>query len=112
MANLFKIAGRLYGRALMTKPVRETVKAAKKYVFAEMKLTDIKLRAAFLKRKRRAHCTLLGRTVYRLTVNEVNPANHPQVRTILAVLAEIDIEILAAEQELVRRRAEERAKYE
>ena len=112
MANLFKIAGRLYGRAMRTKPVSDTVKAANKYVFAEMKLTDLKVRAALLKRKHRAHLTLLGRTVYRLTANEVPPGGHPQVRNILTVLVEIDREITSAERELVRRRAEERAKYD
>lgn len=112
MANLFKIAGRLYGRAMLSKPVNDTVKAAKKYVFTEMKLTDLKMRVALLKRKHQTHLTLLGRTVYRLMANEVDPAEHPQVRIILSVLAEIDGEIASAEQELVRRRAEERAKYE
>ena len=112
MTNLFKIAGRLYGRAMVSKPVSETVNAVKKYVLTEMKLTDLKVRAAVLKRKRRTHLTMLGRTVYRLTVNDVPPADHPQVRIILSVLTEIDSEIAAAERELVRRRAEERAKYE
>ena len=97
---------------MLSKPVSETMKVAGKYIFAEMKLTDIKVRAAFLKRKHRSHLTLLGRTVYRLSINEVRPADHPQVRNILSVLAEIDYEIMAAEQELVRRRAEERKKYE
>jgi len=109
MANIFKIAGRLYGRAMMSKPVSETVKAMNKYVFAEMMLTDIKMRAAVLKRKRRTHLTMLGRTVYRLTVNDVPPGGHPQVGNILAVLAEIDEEIRLAEEELLRRREEERA---
>ncbi|MHB9028791.1 MAG: hypothetical protein ACYC9O_08480 [Candidatus Latescibacterota bacterium] len=112
MANIFRIAGRLYGRAVSSGPVSATMKATKKYFLTEMKLTDIRLRAAFLKRKLKAHLTLLGRTVFRLTRNGIDPLNHPQVQTIFRVLGEIEYEIAATEGELQRRRAEERAKYE
>jgi hypothetical protein len=112
MANIFRIAGRLYGRAVSSRPVNATVKATRKYLLTEMKLTDVRLRVTFLKRKLKAHFTLLGRTVFRLTRNGVDPMNHPQVQTIFRVLGEIEHEIAAAEGELRRRRAEERAKYE
>lgn len=112
MANIFLVAGRLYGRAMHSKPVTATVKATRKYVFAEMKLTDIRLRIAFLRRKFKAHLTLLGRTVYRITANGGDSMCHPQVQTIFRVLGEIEYEIAAAEGELERRRAEERVKWE
>lgn len=111
MANLFKIAGRLYGRAMQSKPVSETVKVTRKYFFTEMKLTDIRIRIAVLKRKRTVHLTLLGRTVYRIIANGGDPPNHPQILNILSVLGEIDSEIDSSESECVRRRAEERARY-
>jgi hypothetical protein len=112
MDNIFRIAGRLYGRAVSSKPVSATMKATGKYILTEMKLTDIRLRVSFLKRKLQAHYTLLGRTMYRLTRNGIEPLNHPQVQTIFRVLNEIEYEIAAAEGELRQRRVEERAKYE
>lgn len=112
MASLFRIAGRLYGRAVHSKPVSSAVKATGKYVLTEMKLADLRLRVVFLKRKLKAHYTLLGRTVFRLTRNGIDPFSHHQVQTILRVLGEIEYEIAAAEEELRRRRASERAKYE
>ncbi len=112
MASIFHIAGRLYGRAIHSKPVAATVKVTGKYVLSEMKLTDVRLRAAFLRKKFQAHLTLLGRTAYRIAANGGDPVHHPQVETIFRVLGEIEYEIAAAEGELERRRTEERAKWE
>ncbi len=112
MASIFRAAGRLYGRAVSSKPVSAAMKATGKYIITEMKIADIHLRVTFLKRKFRAHQTILGRTAYRLVRNGIDPMTHRQVQTIIRVLGEIENELAAAEDEVRRRREEERAKYD
>ncbi len=112
MTGLFRIAGRLYGRTRCSKRVSVSVKAAGKYVLAEMKVADVHLRVAFLKRKLQAHHTLLGRTAYRLARNQIDSMRHDQTLAIIRTIGEIESEIADAEEELSSRRAEERAKYE
>jgi hypothetical protein len=108
MTSIFKIAGRLYGRAARSetaKSASRAFEAAKRAVVRETGIAQVRLRIALLKRKRTAHLTLLGKTVHRLIKNEVDPSTHPQVRAIIAVLGEIEYEIAEAEADL-RRRAE------
>ena len=110
MTSIFKIAGRLYGRALRSETARNAARAAdvvKRTVVREAGIAQMRLRITFLRRKHTIHLTLLGKTVHRLIKNEIDPSTHPQVRTIIAVLGEIECEIAAAEEEL-RRRAEEK----
>ena len=112
MTNIFKIAGRLYGRAARSDAVKSAVRSfdmAKRSVVREAGIAQMRLRITFLRRKHTVHLTLLGKTVHRLIKNEIDPSTHPQVRTIIAVLGEIECEIAAAEEELRRRAGEKDA---
>lgn len=106
MTSIFKIAGRLYGQAMRSetaKSASRAVEAAKRAVVRETGIAQVRLRIALLRRKRTAHLTLLGKTVHRLVKNEVEPSTHPQVRTIIKVIGEIECEIAAEETEFRRR---------
>jgi len=106
MTSVFKIAGRLYGRAARSDAVKGAVRSfdiVKRTVAREAGIAQVRLRVLFLRRKLTAHLALLGKTVHRLIRNEVDPSAHPQVRIIIAVLGEIEREIAAAEEELRRR---------
>ena len=108
MTSIFKIAGRLYGRAMRSETMRNAARSAdavKRAVAREAGIAQMRLRIAFLRRKHTAHLALLGKTVHRLITNEVDPSAHPQVLAIIAVLGEIECEIAAAEKELERRQA-------
>lgn len=108
MAHLFRIMGRLAGRAVKTHAVDRAVTVAGAYVASEMRLTDIRLKIRLLRKKRTRHITMLGRTVYRLVINGVEPAGDDHVTTITTVLCEIDREIGEAEQQLEYRKAVEK----
>ena len=103
MAHFFRTMGRLTGRALKTRAVDRAISNASVYILSEMKLADIKLKRAVLRRKRTRHLTILGRTVYRLTINDVNPAADERLAVISRVLKDIDGEIEEVEDELKRR---------
>ena len=110
MVNLFKVAGRLAGRALRSQAFNRGMTLAAGYIVSEMKLTDVRAKRTLLKRKRANHLILLGRTLYRLVLNDVDPLRDDHIHKIVHVLGEIDIEISMIEDELQRRRKEEEEK--
>lgn len=110
MAQIFRIVGRLAGKAIKSHMFDRAFASAAGYVLSEMRLTDIRLKRKFLIQKRDRHYTLLGRTVYRLIINEVNPESDERVSAVSRVLDEIDIEIEMVDSELKRRKEYERQK--
>jgi len=110
MINLFKVAGRLAGRALRSQAFNRGMTVAAGYIVSEMKLTDVRAKRTLLRRKRTNHLILLGRTVYRLILNDVDPLRDDHIHKIVRVLGEIDMEISMIEDELQRRRKEEEKK--
>ncbi|MCE5251090.1 hypothetical protein LLG96_12810 [bacterium] len=110
MANMFIIMGRLTGRALSSHVIDRAISTATTYIVSEVRLADIKLKRTILRRKRTRHLTILGRTVYRLTLHDIDPSVDERVLRISRVLVEIDREIEIAEQELALRMEQERRK--
>ena len=104
MAHFFRIMGRFAGRAFRSHAFDRTVTVMSGYIISEMRLADLKAKRALLRRKHTNHLKLLGRTVYRLISNEVNPLNENHINTIVRVLGEIEHEIMAVEEELERRK--------
>ncbi len=107
MASIFRIMGLLAGHAMKNQAINVAVNTASKIVNREMRLTDIRLKLRLLKRKRDHHIKLLGRTIYRLSINHCESLDTENTRTITRVITEIDCEIKAARDELERRKAEE-----
>jgi hypothetical protein len=103
MASIFTIAGRLTGKLLKQPSVAGVVRTARQTIYSEIQLSEIRLRLAVLKKKRKRHHTILGRVIFRLISNNVAPFENPQVNTTLIVLREIDLEIEAVEGELTRK---------
>ena len=110
MANFFRVAGRLARQALRSHAVNRAMEKATGYVLSEMKLADIKLKLKLLQQKRNRHLNLLGKTIYRLTANDVEPFTNKQTQTVTRVLREIDMEIEAVNDELDRRKQYEKQK--
>ena len=102
--------GLLTGRALRSRTVNRTLTKAADYIAAEMRLSDIKLKRTLLRKKRTQHLTILGRTVYRLLENDINPKNDRRIDMLSRVLNEIDGEIEVVEQELHCRKEREKQK--
>jgi len=100
MATIFRIMGRLTGRALSSHVIDRAITAATSYVVTEMRLADLKLKRTILRRKRTRHLTILGRTVYRLTLHDINPASDERVIRLSQVLDEIEQQIDSTEKEL------------
>ena len=100
MAQFFRIMGRLAGQAIKSHAIDRAVATAAGYITSEVRLAEVRLRLAILRRKRTRHLTILGRTVYRLLANNIDPAVDARVATISRVLREIDGEIAAVEHEL------------
>lgn len=103
MASIFRIMGHAAGRALKHQAVNTAVRKTSSFMYREMALADIKLKLRLLEKKRAHHIRLLGRTVYRLTSNDIPPLDDSHTQTIVRVLREIDLEIGAASEELARR---------
>lgn len=112
MAKRFRILGRMTRRAVRSQAVQQAVASASVYIVSELQLADIKLRIAYLKRKREDHLHLLGRTAYRLHKNDVDPAGNENIDRIMTVLREIDSEIAIVEQELAARIEQKRREKE
>ena len=110
MANFFRVAGRLARQALRSHAVNRAMAKATGYVLSEMKLADIKLKLKLLQQKRKRHLALLGKTIYRLIINDIEPFTNKHTQTITRVLREIDMEIDAANDELERRKEYEKQK--
>jgi len=112
MAGYIRMLGRLTGRALRSHAFDRLVTVAAGYVASEMKLADLKAKRALLRQKRANHMRLLGRTVYRLVENDIDPFGHDSTGKIVRVIDEIDREIRDAEEALDFRRRAEREKRE
>ncbi len=110
MINLFKVVGGLAGRALRSHAFDRALTIAAGYIISEMKLTDIRAKRTLLRRKRMNHLILLGRTMYRLILNDVDPLRDDHIHKIVRVLDEIGMEISMIEDELQRRRKKEEEK--
>jgi len=108
MAYFIRVLGRLTGRAVKSHAFDRAITAASVYIVSEMKLADLRAKRSLLRRKRSNHLRLLGKTVYRLIENGIEPLGEDHVRTILRVLDEIGGEIGQVEDELARRRDVER----
>lgn len=103
MAQYMRIMGRLAGRAIRTQVVDQAIRKASIYITSEIRLADIRMRLKILRQKRTRHLTILGRTVYRLIVNEVNISGNERIDMLIRVLSEIDSEIEATEESLRQR---------
>ena len=110
MTKFFITLGRLTGRAIKTHTFEKAVSKSAKYLLSEMRLADIRLKLKLLRQKRARHLRLLGKTVYRLTLNEIEPLKDKHIQTITRVLREIDIEIEQVNSELERRKQYEKQK--
>ena len=110
MAQFFRILGRFAGRAIRSHAFDRAVTVMAGYVVSEMRLIDLKAKRTILKRKHTNHINLLGRTVYSLIINDINPVSENHIHTIVRVLGEIEQEITVVEEELERRRRMEREK--
>ncbi len=107
MAQYFRVLGRVAGQAFKSQAIDRAVNVAVDYVLSEVRLADVRARRVLLRRKRANHLSILGRTVYRLVDNDIEPMNDEHTLTIIRVLKEIDEEIRIVEEEIERRRAYE-----
>jgi len=110
MAHFFRVLGRLTGRAVRSHAFDRALSVTAGYVASEMRLTDIRAKRGILRRKYTNHLRLLGKTVYRLLENGIDPLGESHVDTIVRVLQEIEGEVAAAEEELQKRRQVEEAR--
>jgi len=110
MTQFFRTMGRLTGYAIRSHAFDRVISKAGSYLLSEMRLADIKLKLKLLRQKRTRHLRLLGKTVYRLSTNEIEPFKDNHTQTIIRVLREIDMEIEEVDTELQRRKQAE--KYE
>ncbi|MFC1693553.1 hypothetical protein ACFL1R_08625 [Candidatus Latescibacterota bacterium] len=103
MAHFFRLMGRFAGRAIRSHAFDRAVTAAAGYVLSEMKLTDLKAKRMLLKHKYATHLRLLGKTVYHLYINDIEPLGEDHIRKICGVLGEIEQEIAGIEKEIIKR---------
>ena len=108
MAKFFLILGNVAGRAVRSHAFDRALTMAAGYVYAEMQHFDLRAKLSLLRRKHTNHLRLLGKTVYRLSSNDIVPAGHESVDRIVRVLDEIRTEIALMEDELARRKQEEK----
>lgn len=104
MPQYFRVLGRVAGQAFKSQAVDRAITVAVDYVLSEMRLADVRARRVLLRRKRANHLSILGRTVYRLVDNNIEPMNDEHTLTIIRVLEEIDEEIRIVDEEIKRRR--------
>ena len=111
MAQLLRTIGRLAGYAARSHAFDKALSKTADFLHTEIRLADIKLKLSVLQRKRNNHLKLLGKTVYNLYANAVEPFDDTHTRTISRVLREIDMEIEeTAEQLEIRKRQEQEKK--
>ncbi len=110
MAYFLRVVGRLARQALRSHAVNRAMAKVAGYVLSEMKLADIKLKRKLLQQKRNRHLNLLGKTIYRLIINDIEPFTNKHTQTVTRVLREIDMEIEAVNDELERRKQYEKQK--
>jgi hypothetical protein len=104
MAQFFRTLGRFAGQAIRSHAFDKAVTVMAGYVVSEMRLIDLKAKRTILKRKHTNHINLLGRTVYSLIINDINPVSENHILNIVRVLGEIEQEIAVVEEEMERRR--------
>ncbi|MBA7579404.1 hypothetical protein ES708_21274 [subsurface metagenome] len=110
MAYFIRAMGRVTRRAMKSHVFDRALTSAAEYIISEIKLADLKAKRAFFKRKRADHLNLLGRTVFRLILNDVETLNNERILKISQVIDDINHEILAVDGELERRRQQEKKK--
>jgi len=110
MAHYMRILGRVAGRAARSHAFDRAISVATGYVVSEMRLVDVRAKRKLLKMKRKNHLRLLGRTVFRLHENGIEPMNDKHTVNIVRVLREIDEELKTVEEELERRKTFESEK--
>ncbi len=109
MAKLFILLGKVAGRAVRSHAFDRAFTVAARYVYAEMRHVDLRAKLSLLRRKHKNHLRLLGKTIYRLSSNDIAPTGHESVNRIVSVLDEIRAEIAFVEDELARRKQEEQS---
>ncbi|MFC1540903.1 hypothetical protein ACFL50_00455 [Candidatus Latescibacterota bacterium] len=110
MARIFRTLGRLTGYALRSQVVDKALYKTADFLKTEIKLADVKLKLKLLQKKRTHHLKLLGKTVYRLHLNEIELIDNSQTHTISRVLREIDMEIEDANEQLEIKKRQEQEK--
>jgi|GEM_PF-3025157 hypothetical protein len=111
MARLFRTIGRLAGYAVRSQAFDKALAKTADFLHTEIKLADIKLKLGVLRKKRQNHLKLLGKTVYNLHTNEIEPFNDTHTQTISRVLREIDMEIEQTDEQLeIKKRQEQERK--
>ena len=110
MAYFFRTIGRFTGYVVRSHAFDKALSKTVNYIHSEMKLADVKLKLRLLRQKRTHHLKLLGKTVYRLYINDIEPLNDKNTQTITRVLREIDMEIEEVKEELKRRKQYEKQK--
>lgn len=108
MPNYLAVIKRVAQTVAASPAFDRTIAIAAGYVISEMRLTDLRAKKVFLKRKRTNHLRILGRTVYRLSQNDIDAMADSRVAMIVKVIGEIDTEIITVENELERRKSYER----
>jgi hypothetical protein len=104
MAGIFSILGRFAGTVIKSQTIEHALKTTTKYVISEMKLIDLRAKQALLHIKFQNHLQLLGRTVYRLINNNIDLQTSDHIKKIINVLNEIQQEIAAVQEELLKRK--------
>lgn len=110
MAYFFRTIGRFTGYVVRSHAFDKALSKTVNYVHSEIKLADVKLKLKLLRQKQTHHLKLLGKTVYRLYINDIEPLNDKNTQTITRVLREIDMEIKDVNEELERRKQSEQQK--
>lgn len=110
MAYFFRTIGRLTGYAIRTKAFDKALSKTAAFLHTEIKLADIKIKLKLLSKKRNHHLKLLGKTVYSLHSNSIEPFNELHTQTISRVLREIDMEIEQTNEQLEIKKRQEREK--
>ncbi|MFC1537875.1 hypothetical protein ACFL6H_00495 [Candidatus Latescibacterota bacterium] len=110
MARIFRTLGRLTGYAIRSQTFDKALSKTAAFLQTEIKLADVKLKLKLLRRKRIHHLKLLGKTIYRLHLNEVEPIDNNHTHTISRVLREIDMEIEDTNEQLEIKKRQEQEK--
>ena len=104
MAGIFSFIGRFAGTVMKSQTIEHAITTTTKYVISEMKLVDLRAKQALLNLKFRNHLRLLGRTVYHLINNDIDPQTSEHTTKIVSVLDEIQREITTVQEELIKRK--------
>ena len=108
--QFFRTMGRLTGYVIKSHVIDKAIATTVNYVLSEMRLADIRIKLKLLRQKRNRHLYLLGKTFYRLSINNIAPMHDEHTMTISRVLREIDLEIEQVNAELASRKQYEKQK--